>query len=287
MEEMYLDHGRWPALAVVCMLMAACSATPTAPSATASGPLLSPGPLVGLIPEGPPPVPERIAGPVPSSLGATKFVAFGDSLTYGTLSSYDGAFVFDVPSWSYSVRLKLALDQFHPGTGNPRIYNVENAGVPGENAREGATRVQSVLNQYRPQGLLLLEGINDLGGGRSVAQAVSSLETIVNIARSPTNNVTVLIATMPQTYDTCRPPDLGGECRDNAKDQIVSFNNALRQMAAGRQNVYVVDLYNSFGTDHRYIGADGLHPNEAGYARMATTFLAAVETVFGIRSSFQ
>jgi lysophospholipase L1-like esterase len=288
MEEMYLDFGRCSTAALACLLAAACSRTPTTPSATASGPLISPGPLVGLIPQGPPPVPERIAGPIPSALGATRFVALGDSITYGTLSAYDGSFLYDVPSWSYPVRVKLALDQFHAGnSGSPRVYSVENAGIPGENASDGARRVQSVINQFRPQGLLLLEGINDLGGGRSVDQAVSSLEAIINIARSPTNNVTVLIATMPQTYDTCRPPDLGGECRDNSKGLIVEFNNRLRQMASGRQNVYVVDLYNSFGTDHRYIGADGLHPNEAGYARMASTFLGAIETVFGIRGSFQ
>lgn len=248
---------------------------------------MSQGPLVGLIPQGPPPVPPRLAGPRPTALGATRFMAFGDSITYGTLSSYDGSFVYDVPTHSYSVRLKLALDQYHPGAPNqpPRTYTVVNAGIPGEGAVGsfgGEARIQSEITTHRPQGLLLLEGINDLAVGRSISETVAALNRIINTARA--NNVTVLIATMFQTYEACPTPET---CHDNQREQIRPFNDALRSMASGRQNVYVVDLYGPLGTDHAYIGGDGLHPNELGYQVIATTFLAAVETVFGIQSSFQ
>ena len=44
------------------------------------------------------------------------------------------------------------------------------------------------------------------------------------------------------------------------------------------QGVTLVDLYNLMLPDaNRYIGVDGLHPNEAGYARMADLFFQAIQ----------
>jgi lysophospholipase L1-like esterase len=289
MDEMYHVFVRWLVVASACVV-SACSTTPTGPSSTTTpGPIISQGPLAGLYPQGSPPVPPRIAGPMPSALGATRFVAFGDSLTAGTMSSYDGSFVFDAPDWAYSVRLKLALDTYHRGdpAQPPRTYTVINEGVPGEWASGslgGESRIQGVITQHRPQGLLLLEGINDLANERSITETVDALRRIIDRARA--SNVTVLIATMPQTYETC-PPPVGTPCRDNARQLVPGFNQALRTMASGRQNVYIVDLYAAFGTDHAYMGNDGLHPTEQGYELMASQFLARIETVFGIRSSFQ
>jgi len=231
-------------------------------------------------------VPPRDPGPIPSSLGATRFLAFGDSITWGSLSAYDASFLYDAGPWAYPPRLKQALDFFHPGPAGqtPRTYTVVNAGEPGEWASVGEGRIQSEITAHRPHGLLLLEGINDLANEQSISQTITALGHIINTARA--NNVTVLIATMFQTYETCVPPE-NVECRDNARQLVVPFNDAIRQLATGRQNVYIVDLYAALGTNHAYVGADGLHPNEAGYERIATTFLARIEAVFGIRSSFQ
>lgn len=235
--------------------------------------------MVGVISQGPPPVPPRISsGPI-SAIGATKFVAFGDSITYGTTSSFDGAFLFDTASQSYPVRLQLGLNAHHP----PQTFDVRNRGIPGETAGTGSQRIQSVLAADRPQGLLLLEGINDLSGGSSVAETVGRLQTILEIARL--HNVTVIIATMFQTYEIADPDD--GHIRPNAATLVPAFNQALVQMAQGRQNVYIVDIHHAFGTNRSYVGGDGLHPTEAGYERMAQWFEARIEQVFPVRGAFQ
>jgi len=50
------------------------------------------------------------------------------------------------------------------------------------------------------------------------------------------------------------------------------------------QNVTLVDLYNLMLPDaHRYIGVDGLHPNEAGYARMADLFFQSIQGALEVR----
>ncbi len=260
------------AAALIC-LAAGCARTPTAPSD------VSPGPAIGVIPQTPPPVPPRAqTGPL-TAVGATRFVAFGDSITYGTLSSFDGGALFDVPTHSYPVRLGLGLDFYHA----PQQFSIINRGVPAEAVADGGVRrIASVLASDRPQALLLLEGINDLNGGRSVSATVAALDTVLDHARL--YNVTVLIATMFQTY-VSEAPD--GRIRTNAADLVPSFNAAIRQMAAGRQNVFLVDIEPAFRGRRHLVGGDGLHPSEEGYEVMASTFMAAIEAAFPVRGSFQ
>jgi lysophospholipase L1-like esterase len=141
----------------------------------------------------------------------------------------------------------------------------------------------------RPQALLLLEGINDLNNDQSVAATVGYLQQMVELARL--YNTTVFIGTM---FQTCVSTSPSGQVRPNAATRINGFNSALRAMAAGRQNVHVVDLFAAFGTQNcgpdggiGILGGDGLHPNPSGYSIIATQFAAAVRNVFAVRGSYQ
>src|SRR5262245_66113205 len=71
--------------------VAACADSPTAPSP------VPPAGHVAEFAQQPPPVPPRSPATLAGALGVTRFIAFGDSITYGTLSSFDGLFLFDVP----------------------------------------------------------------------------------------------------------------------------------------------------------------------------------------------
>jgi lysophospholipase L1-like esterase len=223
-------------------------------------------------------VPPRIAPTPPTALGATRFLAFGDSITAGILSSFDGMFLYDGSSQSYPTRLQLGLNSYH----SSQTFTVTNRGVAGEWALDGSRRIQTELTTYRPQALLLLEGINDLNNGRSISSTISELGTILDVASL--YEVTVFISTMHQTYESTDPT---GNVRDNSNTQITAYNSAVRQVAAGRLNVYVVDMYAAFGTNRSLVGGDGLHPTEQGYEVMATTFLQAIETAYAVRGSFQ
>ena len=251
---------------------AACSQTPTGPTSAV------PAAHVGALDVEQPPVPPRIAPTPPRALGATRFLAFGDSLTQGVLSSFDGMFLFDGSAQSYSERLRIGLNAHFA----PQTFSITNRGISGEWAVNGAQRIQSELTTYRPQTLLLLEGINDLNNGRSISATASALGQMLD--KAALFEATVLIATMPQTYQTT---DSAGQVRVNSHTQIAAFNNAIRQIAAGRLNVYVVDLYAAFGSNRDLIGGDGLHPTPQGYERMASTFMSALEAVYPIGGSFQ
>ncbi len=276
-------RSRWPATAVVALAAlaaGACAGAPPLPTAPSS--VLSRGAVPQL---GAPTAADPLPGP--NALGATRFMAFGDSITAGTLSSPDGMFLFDAgPAESYPYQLRsLLMAAFSAQT-----FTVENAGLPGEGAVTAVSsgRFAQRMAAHRPQGLLLLEGINDLNFGTSISQIVNALAQMIDIARL--YNTTVFISTMFQSCVSTRPD---GAIRENAADQIVPFNTALRAMAAGRQNVYVVDMYAAFGNNCGpnggvgLLGGDGLHPTPTGYSVMAGTFSNALRSVFAVRGSYQ
>jgi lysophospholipase L1-like esterase len=64
---------------------------------------------------------------------------------------------------------------------------------------------------------------------------------------------------------------------------LVDYANRMRDVAA-REGAVLVDLYAAMLPDvFRYIGVDGLHPNEAGYARIAELFFQAIQANLEVR----
>ena len=57
----------------------------------------------------------------------------------------------------------------------------------------------------------------------------------------------------------------------------------MRDLAA-REGAVLVDVYAGLLPDvTRYIGVDGLHPTEAGYAKIADIFFQAIQSNFEVR----
>lgn len=262
--------ARWLVASAVVVL-AGCSQSPTAPSA------VPPGAPVGELPQTSAPVPPRISIAPPRALGVTRFVAFGDSITWGASSSWDPRFLFAAANGGYVERLQAGLNTHHA----PQQFVVFNEGVPGELAVNALSRFRSMLTSRRPGAVLLLEGINDLNTDISVSRAVGGLQQMVDAATSA--GVPVLVATMFQTYEVTDPT---GGSRPNSASQVPALNAAIRSTFAGRLNVHLVDLEPRM-RDRSFVGNDGIHLTDAGFERMAAIFLEAIEAAFPVRGSFQ
>lgn len=272
-----------PVVLTLLVISAGCGTSPSLPTAPSA--VLT----VGSVPQSG--VPPAVPLPGPTALGATRFMAFGDSITCGVVSSFDPDMLLvpqncTEPSYSYPRQLDDALEATFPA----QNFTVNNEGSPGEWAASAVSsgRFAQAMAAVRPQGLLLLEGINDLNNSATISATVNALSQMVDIAR--VYNTTVLVATMFQTCVSVSPT---GVVRQNSAGQIVAFNSAVRAMAAGRQNVYVVDLYAAFGDNCGpnggvgRLGGDGLHPSASGYSLMASTFANAMASVFQVRGSFE
>ena len=254
---LYLMLAGIPSLAVT-----ACSGSPIQPG---------PGPIVQPPPPPPPPPP----GPVPV-LGITKILAFGDSMTQGVdspplaLTALDWTLPLSAGrSQSYPFKLKALIEARYTG----QTFSIYNGGLAGRNAREDRERFSRALSEAdRPELVLLMEGANDFnsplevgeGINARVRSVVDALEDMVREAMA--RGIPVMIATLPPQ----RPPKGAGS------EYVTRFNDLVRTMAAnkGAQIVDIGSLPSSL------IGQDGLHPSEAGYARIAEIWFDAIKTRF-------
>jgi lysophospholipase L1-like esterase len=221
-------------------------------------------------------------------LTVTEFVAFGDSITYGTQAPC-GSSVTDDFLTSYQRDMPMLWASARAGTAYPAVLggmladrykdqsiSVINEGVPGEKVTHSDTtdRLASVLRRYSPDVLLLQEGANDVNDKQiPIDRIASSLATLIRVAKSRGVS-NVLIGTLL--------PERDGSCRAYAPERVEPVNDRIRSIAA-REGAELVDLWESFaGQEGTLLGQDGLHPNIAGYEKMAEIFFASIRDHFEV-----
>jgi lysophospholipase L1-like esterase len=209
----------------------------------------------------------------PPRLVGTRFLAFGDSLTAGTLSPALMQLIVSPPE-SYPFVLQGHIVARY----RQQAPVVINEGIGGEAASDGGVRrFRSVLLQNRPEIVLLMEGTNDLLGGQNGANAAfDALRVMVGEAKS--QGLRIALATIP-------PQRAGGLRNRGAVVALIpGFNDRIRGLASG-ENIPLIDVYNGMKDDLSYIGIDDLHPTARGYDAMATIYFDAIKSVFEERPS--
>lgn len=216
-----------------------------------------------------------IVAPPSAQVSKTRYLAFGDSFTAGEVTApvesapSRGGPVFHptvlVPQASYPTQLEQLLRGRYAA--QSASISVTNAGRAGERATEGMKRFPGVMASARPEVTLLLDGANDLALGHSaVAAALDAVEWMARDARG--RGALVFLATLP-------PPRPGGS-RSLSPSLVQEYNAGIRAIASS-EGAVLVDLFSALSTSvDTYIGVDGLHPNEAGYRKMAEVFFDAV-----------
>ena len=207
----------------------------------------------------------------PPRLTSTRFLAFGDSLTEGTLSR-SPTFLIVSPAWSYPFQLQNRLAARY------RLQTpvVLNEGIGGEGASgTGVQRFRSVLQANRPDIVLLMEGTNDLLSGEAGATAaIGALRAMVQDAKS--QGIRITISTIP-------PQRAGGLRRRDAVVAIIpGFNDRIRALAA-IEGIPLVEVFNGMNGDNTLIGPDDLHMTERGYEVMADIYFEAIKSAYEVR----
>jgi lysophospholipase L1-like esterase len=191
-------------------------------------------------------------------VGATRYVAFGDSITEGKLSNGD------LTPNSYPAGVKSQLQARYTS----QTFFVFGEGLGAETTSGGVGRLTGVLNADTPEVLMLLEGVNDLNGGglASISPMISNLRTMIQQAQG--RGIRVFLATIP--------PEIPNAQRAGAQPYIVPANDQIRALAGGT-GATLVDVYQALiGQLTTFIGPDGLHPTEQGYQQIARTFFDAI-----------
>jgi lysophospholipase L1-like esterase len=202
----------------------------------------------------------------------TKFVAFGDSITYGEDGRVEPAtmslppalrpFFQFPPAQTYPGQLLARLQARY--SGQVQDLRVTNEGKRGEPASDSSTLIRFASAVNSSEAVLLMEGSNDVNtlDPATIQAAVSGLQSMVRLGRQ--RGLRVYLATIP--------PEVPGLLNAANPAGIGPFNVNVRALA-NAEGVPLVDVESGFGASYQqYIGFDGLHPNEAGYARIAELF---------------
>jgi lysophospholipase L1-like esterase len=199
---------------------------------------------------------------VPPKISVTSFMAFGNSITEGK-NGDDPAGHILVNNYPEDLRAMLAARY------TSQSISMATRGLGGEWAVDGVNRLPNDLASTHPQALLLEEGINDLLGGNpaTLAPMIDALKSMVRQANH--QGISVFLVTLTPM----RPGGLHG---DGALPLIPEANTQIRGVAQS-EHVTLVDLYAGIGgSPDPYIGADGLHPTEMGYQKIAQIFFDAI-----------
>ena len=192
----------------------------------------------------------------------TRYIAFGDSITYGEMNSVSD------PTIGYVPRLNAKLDAAFG------LTDVVNAGVPGETTYGGLARIDSVLSTYRGRYVLLMEGTNDV---KAIEKPIeTSIYNLREICRRCllAGAFPVLSTVIPRRDWIWYFPEYSA--RHNA------LNTAIRLIAADLK-IPLVEMENAFlsysGGPESLLQPDGKHPNVTGYQVMTETWYAAVQKI--------
>jgi lysophospholipase L1-like esterase len=223
--------------------------------------------------------------PCPADGSPCAVLPLGDSITFGEGSS-GGGYRVDLFRRAVIAGQRLTF----VGTAAPNgPASVE--GVPFPRAHQGhqgfvideggfsATASLSLvldgaLPVLEPQIILLMIGTNDVNGNNNLAQAPERLSRLLDKIVTSEPNALLVVAQLTPTRD----PVL------NAR--IEAYNAAIvpeiGRRAASGQHVALVDLFTPFVETPDYENAlffDRLHPNDAGYALMASVWYEAIEAL--------
>ena len=212
------------------------------------------------------------------SISKTRFLAFGDSITLGEVSfpvSSGRGFgtsvkLVQVPSAAYPTVLGKQLVARY--SSQEDSISVANYGLGGEKAVNARDRFIAALGTARPDVVLLMEGSNDIALGEDGAASGAAREIGIMVGEARRRGMFVFLATIA--------PGRPGGGKTIPTIYLTDYNNRMRA-AASSTGATLVDVNAALATDvTRYIGVDGLHPNEAGYAKIAETFYNAIRSQF-------
>ncbi|MDP2321471.1 MAG: GDSL-type esterase/lipase family protein [Acidobacteriota bacterium] len=215
-------------------------------------------------------------------LTMTKFLAFGDSITAGEVTfpiagvsaqGFPNSILRLVPSAAYPTVLQGLMGARY--TSQVSAITVINEGLGGEMARDAVAlmRLAQALSTHRPNALLLMHGYNDIGDPSALSTTVSAVGMMAAEGRH--RGARVFIANLA--------PSRTSGSRARPSSSVTGFNDRLMAVIRG-EGATLVDVYGALlPAVDTYIGIDGLHPNEAGYRKIAETFMAAIQATLEVR----
>lgn len=222
-----------------------------------------------------------------SASAKTLIIAIGDSITYaGTNWSVQGHRNTIFGGWVTRLRTILETDF-------PDEFQVTNRGINGDTAQGVLNRLDRDVISKQPNIVIVAIGTNDADGYAGVNVPARNaddyrvvMEKIFNELRQelPFTPVFIMGMTTPlKKYATSLPN------QDFLNTQYEQYNAVLRDLAQDYGYFYV-DIPSQWPQDIEEsweLYADGIHPNDAGYDKMADILYAALTSTVSVEPRYR
>ncbi|ALG12055.1 ricin-type beta-trefoil lectin domain protein [Kibdelosporangium phytohabitans] len=209
-----------------------------------------------------------LTGPAQAeSDGGVRVMPLGDSITDG----------FNVPGgyriglWQRSAG-RYTVDFVGSGVNGPaELGDHDHEGHSGWRIDQLDASIVPWIRSANPRTVLLHIGTNDVNQNHDLANAPARLSGLIDKIRAHAPLAEVFVAQITPESNTVR------------EERVRAYNAAIPGVVAQKgPHTHLVDMHTGFTTADL---ADGVHPNAAGYDKMAARWLAALESVPGSLSS--
>jgi hypothetical protein len=202
-----------------------------------------------------------------------RIMPLGDSITQGdaTHNSYRRPLWQKLIDDGYRVDFVGSTPENRFGDPPDADFDPDHEGHWGWRADEILERIEPWARAAKPDIVLIHLGVNDLFQGATIPQVLTDLRGIIDALRSVNPKVVLLLAKLI--------PNTEGQ-------DVRAFNDELGRLAGASQEdspVLIVDLSSGFNAAADTY--DGVHPNEAGEAKMAEAWYQALRKVLPSRAS--
>ena len=210
----------------------------------------------------PTPTATQVPTPTPTSgpKVTVKVMPLGDSITDGI--TVQGA--YRTKLWKNITGNGLTVDFVGSLTGGPSELGDKNhEGHSGWRIDQISNNINSWMDTYKPQIVLLHIGTNDISQKYDLNNAPSRLSGLIDkiCAKLPAGGKLYVASIIPISYA-----------------DVKSYNSSLAGVVKDKTNqgkpVYMVDMYSALTTNDL---GDGVHPNANGYNKMADVWFNAIK----------
>lgn len=145
------------------------------------------------------------------------------------------------------------LQQRLAGDASLRRWHVVNASISGETSAGGLARLPQLLQQYRPDVVLIELGGNDALQGLSLKALATNLQEMADKAKAAGSRVILVGMQVPPNYGPA---------------YAQKFERLFAKVAGQADAPLVPFLMDGFGDDPTWFQADGIHPLARAHPRM-------------------
>ncbi len=191
-----------------------------------------------------------------------RLMPLGDSITRGFKSTSDDG--YRGPLYAALKNRGVALD-FVGSQRAGSMFDPDVEGYNGYRINQIAALVDTALATYHPNLITLHIGTNDFGQNYQVATAPKRLAALLDQIITDDPKVTILVAQL-----VCNATPSVQTLIDAYNAKVAAI---VQARAKAGKHVYLVSMKALTAADL----ADGLHPNDAGYQKMADAWDAAIQ----------